>query len=97
MSPDDQAAPVTRREFNQALVLVWTFILLALSTTVFSSRSSGPTVSHVIYLMTALGMVINYAVASWRGDVSLTRVVVAALLALLAFVVGAVAFFAGRI
>jgi hypothetical protein len=37
-------------------------------------------------------MVVNDAVASWRGDVSRTRVVVAAVLAVLAFVVGAVVF-----
>jgi hypothetical protein len=75
-------------------VLVWTFIMLALSTTMFGSRSSGSTPAHVIYLVAALGMVVNYAVASWRGDVSRTRMVVVAVLAVLAFVVGAVAFFA---
>ena len=95
MDTGDKATPVTRQEFNSALVLVWVFITLAFSTTVFTSRSPGPT--NAIYLVIALFMVANYTIASWRGDVSRGRVVFAALLAAAALAVGAVAFFAGRL
>ena len=58
METGDDAAPITRREFYRALVLIWTFIALAFSTTVFRSRSILPT--NAIYLMAALLMVANY-------------------------------------
>lgn len=98
MDAGDKATPVTRREFYSALVLVWTFIMLALSTTVFSgSRSPVSAPANVIYLGASLVMVTSYAVASFRSDGSRKRVVVFVLLALVALVVGAVAFLAGRI
>ena len=90
MDGGDKAAQVTRREFYSALALVWAFIMLAFSNFVYSSRSPVPT--NVIYLIAALFMAINYSVASWRGNVSRKRVVV--VVALVAFVVGAVAFLA---
>ena len=98
METGDKATPVTRREFYSALVLVWTFIMLAFSTTVFSgSRSPVSAPANVIYLAVSVFMVITYAVASLRSDVPRKRVVVVVLLALVALVVGAVAFLAGRI
>jgi uncharacterized membrane protein len=88
------AAPVTRREFYRALALVWTFIMLAFSTSVYTSRSPFPV--NVIYLMASVFMVIGYSAASWRGNVSRTRVVLAVILAIGTLAVGAVAYFAGR-
>jgi hypothetical protein len=92
----DKAAPVTWREFYSALTLVWVFIMMAFSTTLFSgSRSPIRSPANLIYLAASFFMAMNYSVASWRGDVSHKRVVVAVLLAALALVVGAAAFFAG--
>jgi uncharacterized membrane protein len=96
METGDIAAPLTRREFYCALTLVWAFIMMAFSTTLFSgARSPIRSPANVIYLAASFFMAMNYAVASWRGDVSHKRIIVAVLLAALALVVGAVAFFAG--
>ena len=98
METGDKAIPVTRREFYSALVLVWTFIMLAFSTTLFrGSRSPFSAPANVIFLAASLLMVTNYAIASLRSDGSRKRVALVALLAVVALVVGAVAFFAGRI
>jgi len=98
METGDKAPPVTRREFHSALVLVWTFIMLAFSTTVFrGSPSPFSATANVIYLVASLFMVINSAIASFRSDPSRKRVGVVVLFAVAALVVGAVAFFAGRI
>lgn len=96
MGERNNAAPITRDELNNALALVWTFIMIALSTTVFSSRSQSSTLPNVIYLGVALAMAINYAVASLRGAASRKAVLFAILLAAVALVVGVVAFFAGK-
>jgi hypothetical protein len=97
MDPGDKAAPVTRREFNNALVLVWTFIMLAFSTTVFRSSRGAVAAPNVIYLGVSLVMVASYAVASFRSDLSRNRVLLAVYLAAVALAVGALAFLAGRI
>ena len=98
METGDKATPVTRREFHSGLVLVWTFIMLAFSTTVFrGSPSPFSATANVIYLVASLFMVINSAIASFRSDASRKRVGVVVLFAVAALVVGAVAFFAGRI
>jgi hypothetical protein len=93
MDTGHDAVPVTRREFYSALALVWAFIMLAFSTSVYNSRSPAPT--NVIYLIAAFFMAASYSVISLRSGPSPRRAaVVAAILALVAFVVGAVAFFA---
>jgi len=96
MDTGNRAAHVTQREFYSALTLVWTFIMLAFSTTVLS-RSASPTrsLANVLYWAISLLMVANYAAASWRGGVSGKRVVIAMVLAVSAFAVGVVAFVAG--
>jgi hypothetical protein len=88
MDTTDKTAPVTRGEFHQALVLVWTFIALAFATTVFSASRSVP---HIIYFVVSLVMVANYAGASWRSDRSRTRVMLAVGLAVVALAVAFVA------
>lgn len=98
MDSGDKATPVARREFYSALVLVWTFIMLAFSTTLFrGSPSPFSTPAAVIYLAVSLLMVANYSIALLRSDGSRKRVVLVALLAVVALVVGAVAYLAGRI
>ena len=97
MDTGDKAVPVTQHEFYSALVLVWTFITIALSTTVFSgARAPVRSTASVIYLAASLLMVINYAVKSWRGNVSRKGVVIAVVLAVVALVVGPVAYFVGQ-
>ena len=98
MDPGDKPIPVARREFYSALVLVWTFLMLAFSTTLFNgTRSPFSAPANVIYLAASLLMVANYSIALLRTDGSRKRVVLVALLAVVALVVGAVAFLAGRI
>ena len=98
METGDKATPVSQREFHSALVLVWTFIMLAFSTAVFrGSPSPFSATANVIYLVASLFMVINSAIASFRSDPSRKRVGALVLFALAALVLGAVSFFAGRI
>jgi hypothetical protein len=94
MDTGEKEAPITRREFNNALVFVWTAITLAFSTTMFSARAPMPV--NLGYFVIAFAMVINYTVASLRGggDVARTRSVV--FMVLLAAVALAIWFFAGR-
>lgn len=85
MDTTDKTTPITRAEFHQALVLVWTFIMLAFATTVF--RSSGSATPNIIYFVMSLVIVANYAVASWRGDRSRTPAMLAVGLAMVALAV----------
>ena len=94
MDSGEHSAHITKREFSIALTLVWTFIMLAFTTMVFSGSSS-PSRSNVIYWAISLLMAMNYAAASWRGGVSGKRVVVAAVLAGVALCIGVVAYFVG--
>ena len=92
MDTRDKTAPVTRGEFFSALVLVWTFIMLAFARTMFGGAR---TPVNAIYLAVSFFMVVGYAVASLRGDVSRKNVMVAVVLAAVALAIGATAFFAG--
>ena len=95
MAGDEPPTNVTQREFYSALTLVWTFIMLAFSTAVFSSASPNRSMVNVLYLAISLLMVVNYSVATWRGGgASRKGLTVALTLAAVALVVGAVAFFA---
>jgi hypothetical protein len=86
----------TRREFNNALVLVWTFNMLALSRRSSARARQGPrrrtsstSSRHWPWSSTT--------VASWRGDGSRIRVVIAGGVGrVLALAVGAVAVFVVR-
>src|SRR6478672_2049090 len=94
MDKPDSAAPITRREFYGALALVWTFIMLAFATTVFGSFRARTT---LIYLATSFLMVVSYSVASWRGERSRTKVILAVFFAIVALAVGAGAFLSSSI
>ena len=91
---ENESSLVTRRDFYSALTLVWTFIMLAFSMTVFRSTSPNRSMANVFYLAISLLMVVNCGAASWRGGASRKGLVMAMIVAAVALVVGAVAFFA---
>ncbi len=93
MDPRDNAAPVTRGEFLSALALVWTFIMLAFARMVFGSER---TPVNGIYLAASFVMVVGYAAAALRNDLSRKKVIFAVVLAAVALAVGAAAFIVGR-
>jgi len=96
MDTADQASRVTQREFYSALTLVWTFIMLAFSATLFGgSPSANRSWASVLYWAVSLLMAVNYAVASLRGGVSGRKVVFAVVVAGAAILIAIAAYFVG--
>lgn len=95
MSTRSNAAPVARGEFNRALALVWTFIMLAFANLMFGSHQS-VSWPNGIYLMVSLAMVVYYAIASLRGDRTRNGALAGTIVAILAIAAGAVAFLVGN-
>jgi uncharacterized membrane protein len=93
MDTGDKDAHVTQRECNSALTLVWGFIMLAISITAFRRTSPTRDVVNVIYLATAMLMVVTYGASSLGGRASRKPVLVALVLAAAAAALGMAAYF----